>query len=158
MGAISRWADSIFSNFLRYLKDDVLITLGAGVVDVALPFDHGKTASYRCSGVVVGLGGSDAQVQRGRQTSIYMTLAARSRGAGHEHRASASCRMMAIFGVAMWPQVERGSTAPASRIGRHLVGGPDIPLPRHARYSRDRPIHERRARRRQHIGNASRRW
>ncbi len=76
MGAISRWAGFNIFKLMRYLKEELLITLGAASSDVALPSLMEKLTTLGCSRSVVGLVVPTGYVFNADGTSIYMTLAA----------------------------------------------------------------------------------
>ena len=76
MGAIARWAGFNIFKLMRYLKEELLITLGAASSDVALPSLMEKLTHLGCSRSVVGLVVPTGYVFNADGTSIYMTLAA----------------------------------------------------------------------------------
>jgi aerobic C4-dicarboxylate transport protein len=76
LGAISRWAGFNIFKLLRFLKEELLITLGASSSDPALPSLMQKLEHLGCSKSVVGLVVPTGYVFNADGTSLYMTLAA----------------------------------------------------------------------------------
>jgi aerobic C4-dicarboxylate transport protein len=76
LGAISRWAGFNIFKLLRFLKEELLVTLGASSSDPALPSLMQKLEHLGCSKSVVGLVVPTGYVFNADGTSLYMTLAA----------------------------------------------------------------------------------
>ena len=76
LAAICRWCGFSILRLLRYLKEELLVTLGSGSSDVALPALMGKLENLGCSRSVVGLVVPTGFVFNTDGTSIYITLAA----------------------------------------------------------------------------------
>ena len=76
MGAVCRWARINIFAFLRYLKEELLVTLGASSSDVAMPALMEKLQRLGCSQSVVGLVVPTGYVFNADGTSLYMVLAA----------------------------------------------------------------------------------
>jgi aerobic C4-dicarboxylate transport protein len=76
MGAVCRWAGINIFSFLRYLKEELLVTLGASSSDVAMPALMEKLQHLGCSQSVVGLVVPTGYVFNADGTSLYMVLAA----------------------------------------------------------------------------------
>ncbi|GAC1306807.1 MAG: dicarboxylate/amino acid:cation symporter [Steroidobacteraceae bacterium] len=76
LGGISRWAGFNLFKLLRFLKEELLVTLGAASSDVALPSLMHKLEHLGCSKSVVGLVVPTGYVFNADGTSLYMTLAA----------------------------------------------------------------------------------
>ena len=76
LAAIGAWSGFSILRLLRYLKEELLITLGSGSSDVALPALMGKLETLGCSRSVVGLVVPTGFVFNTDGTSIYITLAA----------------------------------------------------------------------------------
>jgi aerobic C4-dicarboxylate transport protein len=76
LGAVCRWAGVRILQLLRFLKEELLITLGAASSDVALPSLMQKLEQLGCSRSVVGLVVPTGYVFNADGTSLYMTLAA----------------------------------------------------------------------------------
>src|SRR3981189_2372551 len=100
MGAISRWAGFNIFKLMRYLKEELLVTLGAASSDVALPSLMEKLTHLGCSRSVVGLVVPTGYVFNADGTSIYMTLAALFVAQAMNIELTLM-QQMAIFGVAM---------------------------------------------------------
>jgi aerobic C4-dicarboxylate transport protein len=76
LGAICRLAGFNIFSLLGYLKEELLVTLGASSSDAALPTLMEKLRELGCSPSVVGLVVPTGFVFNADGTSIYMTLAA----------------------------------------------------------------------------------
>jgi aerobic C4-dicarboxylate transport protein len=76
LGAVCRWAGADIFKLLRFLKEELLVTLGAASSDVALPSLLQKLEHLGCSRSVVGLVVPTGYVFNADGTSLYMTLAA----------------------------------------------------------------------------------
>lgn len=76
MGAVCRWAGIDIFSFLRYLKEELLVTLGASSSDAAMPALMEKLQHMGCSQSVVGLVVPTGYVFNADGTSLYMVLAA----------------------------------------------------------------------------------
>jgi aerobic C4-dicarboxylate transport protein len=100
LGAISRWAGFNIFSLLGYLKEEVLITLGASSSDVALPTLMEKLNHLGCSKSVVGLVVPTGFIFNADGTSIYMTLAALFVAQAMKIELSVT-QQIAIFGVAL---------------------------------------------------------
>jgi aerobic C4-dicarboxylate transport protein len=129
MGAISRWAGFNIFKLMRYLKEELLITLGAASSDVALPSLMEKLTHLGCSRSVVGLVVPTGYVFNADGTSIYMTLAALFVAQAMNIELSL-VQQMAIFGVAMLASKGASGITGAGFIAlvATLSVVPDIPL------------------------------
>jgi aerobic C4-dicarboxylate transport protein len=129
MGAISRWAGFNIFKLMGYLKEELLITLGAASSDVALPSLMEKLTQLGCSRSVVGLVVPTGYVFNADGTSIYITLAALFIAQAMNIHLSL-LQQVAIFGVAMLTSKGASGITGAGFIA--LVGTlsvvPDIPL------------------------------
>jgi aerobic C4-dicarboxylate transport protein len=76
LAAICRWRGFSLWRLLAYLKEEVLVTLGAASSDAALPALMEKLERLGCSRAVVGLVVPTGFVFNTDGTSIYITLAA----------------------------------------------------------------------------------
>ncbi|MDB6089677.1 MAG: C4-dicarboxylate transporter DctA [Gammaproteobacteria bacterium] len=76
LGAVSQWAGVNIFKLMRFLKEELLVTLGAASSDVALPSLMQKLEHLGCSKSVVGLVVPTGYVFNADGTSLYMTLAA----------------------------------------------------------------------------------
>ncbi len=76
MGAVCRWAGINIFSFMRYLKEELLVTLGASSSDAAMPTLMEKLQHMGCSQSVVGLVVPTGYVFNADGTSLYMVLAA----------------------------------------------------------------------------------
>jgi aerobic C4-dicarboxylate transport protein len=76
MGAVCRWAGINIFSFMRYLKEELLVTLGASSSDAAMPTLMEKLQYMGCSQSVVGLVVPTGYVFNADGTSLYMVLAA----------------------------------------------------------------------------------
>jgi len=129
MGAISRWAGFNIFKLMRYLKEELLVTLGAASSDVALPSLMEKLTHLGCSRSVVGLVVPTGYVFNADGTSIYMTLAALFVAQAMNIELSLM-QQMAIFGVAMLASKGASGITGAGFIAlvATLSVVPDIPL------------------------------
>jgi aerobic C4-dicarboxylate transport protein len=129
MGAACRWAGINIFSLLRYLKEELLVTLGASSSDVAMPALMEKLQRLGCSQSVVGLVVPTGYVFNADGTSLYMTLAALFISqAMHIHLTLP--QQLALFGVAMLTSKGASGISGAGFIA--LVGTlsvvPEIPL------------------------------
>ncbi|GLS45852.1 dicarboxylate/amino acid:cation symporter [Methylobacterium brachythecii] len=76
LGLVSLWGGFSLFKLLRYLKEELLITLGSSSSDAALPSLMEKLEHLGCSKSVVGLVVPTGYVFNADGTCIYMTLAA----------------------------------------------------------------------------------
>jgi aerobic C4-dicarboxylate transport protein len=129
MGAISRWAGFNIFKLMRYLKEELLITLGAASSDVALPTLMEKLTHLGCSRSVVGLVVPTGYVFNADGTSIYMTLAALFVAQAMNIELSLM-QQITIFGVAMLASKGASGITGAGFIAlvATLSVVPDIPL------------------------------
>ena len=129
LGAISRWAGFSIFKLMRYLKEELLITLGAASSDVALPSLMEKLTNLGCSRSVVGLVVPTGYVFNADGTSLYMTLAALFVAQAMNIELS-FMQQMAIFGVAMLASKGASGITGAGFIAlvATLSVVPDIPL------------------------------
>jgi aerobic C4-dicarboxylate transport protein len=129
LGAISHWAGFSIFRLLRYLKEELLVTLGAASSDVALPSLIEKLTHLGCSRSIVGLVVPTGYVFNADGTSLYMTLAALFIAQAMNIDLSVT-QQVAIFGVAMLTSKGASGVSGAGFIA--LVGTlsviPSIPL------------------------------
>jgi aerobic C4-dicarboxylate transport protein len=129
LGTIGRWAGFNIFRLLRFLKEELLITLGASSSDVALPSLMEKLTYLGCSKSVVGLVVPTGFIFNTDGTSIYMTLTALFIAQAMKIDLSLT-QQLAIFGVAMLTSKGASGIAGAGFIA--LVGTlsviPAIPL------------------------------
>jgi aerobic C4-dicarboxylate transport protein len=129
LGAISHWAGFRIFRLLRYLKEELLVTLGAASSDVALPSLIEKLTHLGCSRSIVGLVVPTGYVFNADGTSLYMTLAALFIAQAMNIDLSVT-QQVAIFGVAMLTSKGASGVSGAGFIA--LVGTlsvvPSIPL------------------------------
>lgn len=129
LGAISHWAGFNIFRLLRYLKEELLITLGSSSSDVALPTLMEKLTHLGCSKSVVGLVVPTGFIFNTDGTSIYMTLTALFIAQAMKIDLNLT-QQIAIFGVAMLTSKGASGIAGAGFIA--LVGTlsvvPSIPL------------------------------
>jgi aerobic C4-dicarboxylate transport protein len=129
LGAISHWAGFSIFRLLRYLKEELLVTLGAASSDVALPSLIDKLTQMGCSRSIVGLVVPTGYVFNADGTSLYMTLAALFIAQAMNIDLSFT-QQIAIFGVAMLTSKGASGVSGAGFIA--LVGTlsvvPTIPL------------------------------
>jgi aerobic C4-dicarboxylate transport protein len=76
LGAVCYWAGVNIFKLLHFLKEELLVTLGASSSDVALPSLMQKLEHLGCSRSVVGLVIPTGYVFNADGTSLYMTLGA----------------------------------------------------------------------------------
>jgi aerobic C4-dicarboxylate transport protein len=76
LGAVCYWAGVNIFRLLRFLREELLVTLGAASSDVAMPSLMQKLEQLGCSRSVVGLVVPTGYVFNADGTSLYMTLAA----------------------------------------------------------------------------------
>jgi aerobic C4-dicarboxylate transport protein len=129
MGAISRWAGFNIFKLMRYLKEELLVTLGAASSDVALPSLMEKLTHLGCSRSVVGLVVPTGYVFNADGTSLYMTMAALFVAQAMNIELSLM-QQMAIFGVAMLASKGASGITGAGFIAlvATLSVVPDVPL------------------------------
>jgi aerobic C4-dicarboxylate transport protein len=129
LGGISRWAGFNIFKVLRYLKEELLVTLGASSSDVALPSLMQKLEHLGCSKSVVGLVVPTGYVFNADGTSLYMTLAALFIAQAMNIPLTV-LQQIAIFGVSMVTSKGASGISGAGFIA--LVGTlsvvPSIPL------------------------------
>ena len=100
LGAIGRWAGFNIFSLLRYIKEELLIILGASSSDPALPALMEKMEHLGCSKPVVGLVLPTGYIFNADGTNIYMTLAALFVAQATNTDLSLS-QQVAIFAVAL---------------------------------------------------------
>jgi aerobic C4-dicarboxylate transport protein len=129
MGGIARWAGFNIFKFMGYLKEELLVTLGAASSDVALPSLMEKLTHLGCSRSVVGLVVPTGYVFNADGTSIYMTMAALFVAQAMNIELSFT-QQAAIFGVAMFASKGASGITGAGFIAlvATLSVVPDIPL------------------------------
>jgi aerobic C4-dicarboxylate transport protein len=76
LGAVCYWAGVNIFKLLHFLREELLVTLGAASSDVAMPSLMQKLERLGCSRSVVGLVVPTGYVFNADGTSLYMTLAA----------------------------------------------------------------------------------
>ena len=129
MGAISRWAGFNIFKLMRYLKEELLVTLGAASSDVALPSLMEKLTHLGCSRSVVGLVVPTGYVFNADGTSLYMTMAALFVAQAMNIELTLM-QQIAIFGVAMLASKGASGITGAGFIAlvATLSVVPDVPL------------------------------
>jgi aerobic C4-dicarboxylate transport protein len=129
MGAIAAWAGFNIFKLMGYLKEELLITMGAASSDVALPSLIEKLTHLGCSRSVVGLVVPTGYVFNADGTSIYMTLAALFIAQAMNIELTLT-QQAAIFGVAMFASKGASGITGAGFIAlvATLSVVPDIPL------------------------------
>jgi aerobic C4-dicarboxylate transport protein len=129
LGAVSQWAGVNIFKLLRFLKEELLVTLGAASSDVALPSLMQKLEHLGCSKSVVGLVVPTGYVFNADGTSLYMTLAALFVAQAMNIDLT-PMQQIAIFGVSMLTSKGASGISGAGFIA--LVGTlsviPSIPL------------------------------
>jgi aerobic C4-dicarboxylate transport protein len=129
LGAVSQWAGVNIFKLLRFLKEELLVTLGAASSDVALPSLMQKLEYLGCSKSVVGLVVPTGYVFNADGTSLYMTLAALFVAQAMNIDLT-PLQQIAIFGVSMLTSKGASGISGAGFIA--LVGTlsviPSIPL------------------------------
>jgi aerobic C4-dicarboxylate transport protein len=129
LGLISWWVGFSLFKLLGYLKEELLITLGASSSDAALPSLMEKLEHLGCSKPVVGLVVPTGYVFNADGSCIYITMAALFVAQATNTDLSLM-QQLAIFGVAMLTSKGSGGIVGAGFIG--LVGTlsvvPTIPL------------------------------
>jgi aerobic C4-dicarboxylate transport protein len=129
LGVIARWSGFSIFKFLHYIREEILIVLGASSSDPALPSLMQKLERLGCSRPVVGLVVPTGYVFNTDGSSIYMTLAALfvAQATGTELTLT---QQLAIFAVAMLTSKGASGVTGASFIA--LVGTlsvvPTIPV------------------------------
>lgn len=128
MGAVCRWAGINIFSFLRYLKEELLVTLGASSSDAAMPALMEKLQYMGCSQSVVGLVVPTGYVFNADGTSLYMVLAALFVAQAMNIHLTIM-QELALFGVSMLTSKGASGISGAGFIA--LVGTlsvvPDIP-------------------------------
>jgi aerobic C4-dicarboxylate transport protein len=76
LGGIARWAGFSILKFLRYIKEEIFITVGTSSSEAVLPQMMNKLENLGCSRPVVGLVVPTGYSFNLDGTSIYMTMAA----------------------------------------------------------------------------------
>jgi aerobic C4-dicarboxylate transport protein len=129
LGAVSQWAGVNIFKLMRFLKEELLVTLGAASSDVALPSLMQKLEHLGCSKSVVGLVVPTGYVFNADGTSLYMTLAALFVAQAMNIDLT-PLQQIAIFGVSMLTSKGASGISGAGFIA--LVGTlsviPSIPL------------------------------
>jgi aerobic C4-dicarboxylate transport protein len=129
LGAVSQWAGVNIFKLLRFLKEELLVTVGAASSDVALPSLMQKLEHLGCSKSVVGLVVPTGYVFNADGTSLYMTLAALFVAQAMNIDLT-PMQQIAIFGVSMLTSKGASGISGAGFIA--LVGTlsviPSIPL------------------------------
>jgi aerobic C4-dicarboxylate transport protein len=129
LGAVCQWAGVNLFKLLRFLKEELLVTLGAASSDVALPSLMQKLEYLGCSKSVVGLVVPTGYVFNADGTSLYMTLAALFVAQAMNIDLT-PLQQIAIFGVSMLTSKGASGISGAGFIA--LVGTlsviPSIPL------------------------------
>jgi len=100
LGAICSWVGFNIFSFLRYLKEELLITLGASSSDAALPSLMEKLEHLGCSKSVVGLVVPTGYIFNADGSCIYITMAALFVAQATNTDLSLM-QQLAIFGVAL---------------------------------------------------------
>lgn len=100
LGGIAAWARVNIFSLLRYIKEELLIILGASSSDPALPALMEKMEHLGCSKPVVGLVLPTGYIFNADGTNIYMTLAALFVAQATNTDLTLT-QQAAIFGVAM---------------------------------------------------------
>jgi len=155
LGAVCYWAGVNIFRLLRFLREELLVTLGAASSDVAMPSLMQKLEQLGCSRSVVGLVVPTGYVFNADGTSLYMTLAAVFVAQAMNIPLS-PVQQLAILGVSMLTSKGASGISGAGFIA--LVGTlsviPAIPLAGGCPDPRHRPIHERCSRHCQHHRHA----
>jgi aerobic C4-dicarboxylate transport protein len=129
LGAIARWAGFNIFKLMGYLKEELLVTLGASSSDPAMPSLMQKLEHLGCSKSVVGLVVPTGYVFNADGTSLYMTLAALFIAQAMNVELT-PLQQIAIFGVSMITSKGASGISGAGFIA--LVGTlsvvPSIPL------------------------------
>jgi aerobic C4-dicarboxylate transport protein len=76
VGTVARWSDFPLLHFLRYFKDEILITLATCSTEAVLPRMMAKLERLGCSRSVVGLVLPTGYTFNADGTAIYLTMAA----------------------------------------------------------------------------------
>jgi aerobic C4-dicarboxylate transport protein len=129
LGAVSQWVGVNIFKLLNFLREELLVTLGAASSDVALPSLMQKLEHLGCSRSVVGLVVPTGYVFNADGTSLYMTLAALFVAQAMNIHLT-PLQQIAIFGVSMLTSKGASGISGAGFIA--LVGTlsviPSIPL------------------------------
>ena len=129
LGAVSHWAGVNIFKLMHYLREELLVTLGAASSDVAMPALMQKLEHLGCSKPVVGLVVPTGYVFNADGTSLYMTLAALFVAQAMNIHLTL-LQQLAIFGVSMVTSKGASGISGAGFIA--LVGTlsviPSIPL------------------------------
>ena len=129
LGTICWWVGFNIFSFLRYLKEELLIALGASSSDAALPSLMEKLEHLGCSKSAVGLLVPTGYIFNADGSCIYITMAALFVAQATNTDLSLM-QQLAIFGVALLTSKGTGGIVGAGFIG--LVGTisvvPAIPL------------------------------
>jgi aerobic C4-dicarboxylate transport protein len=129
LAAICRWCGFSILRLLRYLKEELLVTLGSGSSDVALPALMAKLETLGCSRSVVGLVVPTGFVFNTDGTSIYITLAALFVAQALRIDLSLT-QQLALFGVALLTSKGASGIAGAGFIAliATLTVVPSVPI------------------------------
>jgi aerobic C4-dicarboxylate transport protein len=129
LGAVCYWAGVNIFMLLHFLREELLVTLGAASSDVAMPSLMQKLEHLGCSRSVVGLVVPTGYVFNADGTSLYMTLAALFVAQAMNIHLTV-LQQLAILGVSMLTSKGAGGITGAGFIA--LVGTlsvvPAIPL------------------------------
>lgn len=129
LGAVCLWAGANIFKLMRFLREELLVTLGAASSDVAMPSMMQKLEHLGCSRSVVGLVVPTGYVFNADGTSLYMTLAALFVAQAMNIHLTL-LQQLAILGVSMLTSKGASGISGAGFIA--LVGTlsvvPDIPL------------------------------
>lgn len=115
LGGIARWAGFSIFALLRYIKEELLIILGASSSDPALPALMEKMEHLGCSKPVVGLVLPTGYIFNADGTNIYTTLAALFVAQATNVDLSFG-QQAAIFGVALLTSKEASGVTGAGFI------------------------------------------
>lgn len=129
LAAICRWSGFSILRLLRYLKEELLVTLASGSSDVALPALMTKLETLGCSRSVVGLVVPTGFVFNTDGTSIYITLAALFVAQALRIDLSIT-QQLALFGVALLTSKGASGIAGAGFIAliATLTVVPSVPI------------------------------
>ena len=119
LGTICWWVGFNIFSFLRYLKEELLIALGASSSDAALPSLMEKLEHLGCSKSAVGLLVPTGYIFNADGSCIYITMAALFVAQATNTDLSLM-QQLAIFGVALLTSKGTGGIVGAGFIG--LVG------------------------------------
>jgi aerobic C4-dicarboxylate transport protein len=76
LGAVARWSGLPLTQFLRYFKDEILVTLGTCSTEAVLPRMMAKLEKLGCKKSVVGMVLPTGYTFNADGTCIYLTMAA----------------------------------------------------------------------------------